>query len=72
MDAENADTPRTNVYDVYPEISLCYRRITALEAQYHELLLAVEQKFPGESRHDTALRFIREREAKSHEAGTAS
>jgi hypothetical protein len=29
---------------------------------YNELLYAVARKFPGESRHDTALRYIRERE----------
>lgn len=28
---------------------------------YHELIMAVEQKYPGETRHETALRFIRER-----------
>ena len=32
------------------------------EDRYNELLLAVVQKFPGESRHETALRYIRERE----------
>lgn len=30
--------------------------------KYDELLYAVGQKFPGESRHETALRYIRERE----------
>ena len=34
--------------------------------KYHELLLAVAKKFPGESRHETALRYIREREAASN------
>lgn len=29
---------------------------------YNELLYAVEKKYPGESRHDTALRHIRDRE----------
>ena len=33
------------------------------EALYHELLFAVAKKFPGESRHDTALRYIRQSEA---------
>ena len=33
------------------------------EAKYAELLYAVESKWPGESRHETALRYIREREA---------
>ena len=30
--------------------------------RYQELLLAVESKYKGESRHQTALRYIRERE----------
>jgi len=30
--------------------------------QYHELIMAVDRKYPGESRHNTALRYIRERE----------
>ncbi len=38
---------------------------------YQELLYAVAQKFPGESRHETALRYIREREARSTVAGVA-
>ena len=31
--------------------------------KYDELLFAVERKFPGESRHETALRYIRAAEA---------
>ena len=31
-----------------------------LEARYNELLLAVSNKHPGETRHETALRYIRE------------
>ena len=30
---------------------------------YHELLHAVARKFPGESRHETALRYIRDTES---------
>lgn len=37
---------------------------------YNELLYAVAQKFPGESRHETALRYIREREQSTGEAGS--
>jgi hypothetical protein len=33
-----------------------------IESKYMELLYAVASKFPGESRHQTALRYIRERE----------
>lgn len=33
-----------------------------LADKYHELLWAVAHKFPGETRHETALRYIREAE----------
>lgn len=33
--------------------------------QYNELLYAVSRKFPGESRHETALQYIRAAEAPS-------
>lgn len=33
-------------------------------AEYHELIMAVESKYPGESRHKTALRYIKDRETK--------
>ena len=32
------------------------------DGRYHELLYAVGHKFPDESRHDTALRYIRQAE----------
>lgn len=35
---------------------------------YDELLYAVARKFPGESRHETALRYIREAEKRPAEA----
>jgi hypothetical protein len=38
--------------------------------KYLELLYAVERKFPGESRHETALRYIRE--AESHATSSAA
>lgn len=40
--------------------------IENLRRNYFALLFAVERVFPGESRHDTALRYIRETEARSH------
>jgi len=33
-----------------------------LANKYHELLMAVENKTTGESRHDTALRYIKQSE----------
>ena len=35
------------------------------QGKYNELLFAVCRKFPGESRHQTALRYIREAEKQS-------
>ena len=40
------------------------------DAKYEELLMAVARKFPNESRHETALRYITEAESKDY--GTAS
>lgn len=37
-------------------------------ARYCELLYAVHRKFPGESRHETALRYIREAEASASDS----
>jgi len=34
-----------------------------LRRMYDQLLYAVGREYPGEGRHDTALRYIREREA---------
>jgi|JI10StandDraft_1071094.scaffolds.fasta_scaffold101188_8 hypothetical protein len=39
----------------------------ATEARYNELLLAVSNKYPGETRHETALRYIRERETPNND-----
>jgi hypothetical protein len=38
------------------------RQIAEARAQHHELLFAVARKHHGETRHETALRYIRERE----------
>jgi hypothetical protein len=40
-------------------------------AKYEELIYAVASKWPGESRHETALRYIREREAGTPDAEQA-
>ena len=45
-----------------------YHRIQ--EVKYDELLLAVHSKFPDVSRHETALRYIREKEKNIHEGKT--
>lgn len=38
---------------------------------YRELLYAVERKFPGESRHETALRYIRNAERMDSQSGAS-
>lgn len=42
-----------------------------LQLRYDELLYAVAMKYPGESRHQTALRYIRQAERQSHQAALA-
>lgn len=43
--------------------------IERLQALYHELLFAVGNKCPNESRHETALRYIHEAEQRSELRG---
>jgi hypothetical protein len=38
------------------------RRLSAVESKYNELLFAVGSKRLGETRHDTALRYIKQAE----------
>lgn len=40
-----------------------------IELQYFELIMAVERKFPDETRHQTALRYIREAEQRASGTG---
>jgi hypothetical protein len=44
----------------------------ALREQYNQLIHAVETKHEGESRHETALRYIREAEYKAVAAAVAA
>ena len=34
-----------------------------MSEEYYELIFAVQTKYPGETRHETALRYIREAES---------
>jgi hypothetical protein len=57
------------------EVDLCWSpgiALSELEAKYQELLGAVESKHEGETRHQTALRYITERETRNAEAGQVS
>lgn len=42
--------------------------IDDFKAKYHELLFAVGKKYPNETRHETALRYIQQAEAESSNA----
>ena len=61
----------TNAHSVTVE-PLVIRQIatTEIEKKYNELLYAVERKFPDETRHETALKYIRNAERKT-DAGSA-
>lgn len=37
-----------------------FEQLESTEEGYYELIMAVENKYPNETRHQTALRFIRE------------
>ena len=43
----------------------CSSNKSCIVDKYNELLLAVEEKHPNETRHETALRYIKEAEATS-------
>jgi hypothetical protein len=49
-----------------------YCRIAELNAKYQELLYEVVNVHPNESRHETALRYIRERETPQNEASAVA
>lgn len=49
-----------------------YREVSRLRDQYHELLYAVASKHDGETRHETALRYIREREERTEGPASSS
>jgi hypothetical protein len=42
-------------------------QIKELQAKYYELLYGVARKFPNETRHETALRYIRNAETHGNE-----
>lgn len=46
-------------------VYLPFREATELREKYYELIYAVMRKFPDETRHQTALRYINEAETKN-------
>jgi len=55
----------------YREIIARLRAADKTEKLYHELLYEVARKFPGETRHETARRYIRETESRTNGAAKA-
>ena len=55
---------------LFLELSQFTKAKTKRDLQLDELLFAVERKFPGETRFQTALRYIREAEAKQSNSTT--
>lgn len=63
--AEVISNNRAGMYDELPIGTLLYTNpapIPEVEAKYNELIMAVGRKFKGESRHATALKYIRQME----------
>ena len=44
------------------EVADLRAKLDEVERKYHELIMAVGTKWPGESRHETALRYIKSAE----------
>lgn len=49
-----------------------YKKVENLYDLYYELLYAVEKKTRGETRHETALRYIQEAEQRGQDNSTKS
>lgn len=58
-----AVTPPSRCAEASDRIEADAREIERLSALYYELLYAVGNKCPGETRHQTALRYIQQAEA---------
>ena len=68
---------RNNLYE-FQAVPIIASHIEGLEARvkelsdlYYELIMVVEMIYPGESRHQTALRYIKSVVEKQHQAGSA-
>jgi len=66
-------SPNTGCYELMRRAASALKsaneRAEAAEKNYHDLIMAVAQKFPNETRHETAKRYIIERENKVSEPG---
>jgi len=57
--------PPLSAADHMAALEIYIRKLEATSCLYHELLYGVSMKFPDESRHETALRYIRQAEVSS-------
>ena len=56
------DNYKKDYHDMKDERDELRKRIVTLESSYNELIMTVEKKFEGETRHETALRYIQSAE----------
>lgn len=59
------DTDTETIDKLFLELSQFTKARTRDEVKYDELIFAVARKFSGETRHETALRYIREAESRA-------
>jgi hypothetical protein len=71
LESALAASPVATQGDAKPKPGV-WPRAVHQDALYEELLYAVGNKYPGESRHETALRYIRQAEAPSVEQERAA
>jgi hypothetical protein len=57
--------------EMHGRMAVGYLGAEEIKKNYNELIMAVSHKYPGESRHETALRYIRSFESYSEEAARA-
>lgn len=61
--------PQSNTVAASPPLNVGLNaELIKVKEKYNELLMAVQSKFPGETRHETALRYIRNAETGSNDA----
>ena len=64
MPLENKET--TTMDKLFLELSQFVSARTNTELKYQELIFHVETKHPGETRHETALRYIKQAENRNN------
>lgn len=66
---EGNDDIKSFLHQIYDQAKAEQREEDAkVEEKYNELIMAVGNKYPGETRHKTALRYIKNAENSNHTA----